>query len=66
METNTYILFLEDCLRLADNLRAAQRAYLADRGNDKLGKMVAMAAEEYDMRRKDFIIQKEVLDEKTR
>lgn len=39
---------LQNLVRLADALRAAQRAYMADRGNDAKGKAVAEAARAYD------------------
>jgi hypothetical protein len=38
-------------VRLADALRAAQRAYMADRGNEALGKAVGAAAAAYDAAR---------------
>lgn len=38
-------------VKLADNLRAAQRAYMSDRGNDEKGRAVALAAEAYDASR---------------
>lgn len=37
-----------DLLTKAKLLRAAQRAYIADRGNEELGKKVAIAAEHLD------------------
>jgi hypothetical protein len=39
---------LKQLVDLADALRAAQRAYMADRGNDQLGRAVASAAKSYD------------------
>jgi hypothetical protein len=39
---------LKQLVDLADALRAAQRAYMADRGNDQLGRAVANAAKSYD------------------
>lgn len=36
-------------LEAAKKLRAAQRAYMADRGNEILGKQVAIAATELDV-----------------
>lgn len=39
---------LKQLVDLADALRAAQRAYMADRGNDQLGCAVANAAKNYD------------------
>jgi hypothetical protein len=38
---------LKQLVDLADALRAAQRAYMADRGNDQLGRAVADAAKDY-------------------
>ena len=38
----------EDLLTTAKCLRAAQRAYMADRGNEELGKKVAIAAAHLD------------------
>lgn len=35
-------------LNAARNLRAAQRAYMADRGNHELGRVVAQRAQELD------------------
>jgi hypothetical protein len=37
-----------DLLAAAQGLRAAQRAYMADRGNDSLGAAVGLAATEMD------------------
>ncbi|XAI95938.1 hypothetical protein [Microcystis phage Mwe-JY26] len=42
---------LRKLVELADALRAAQRAYMADRGNNDLGKKVADAAAAYDAER---------------
>jgi hypothetical protein len=42
---------LETLVDLADKLRTAQRAYMADRGNDELGKAVAAASAAYDSAR---------------
>ena len=39
---------LKQLVDLADALRAAQRAYMADRGNDQLGRAVALGEEIYD------------------
>jgi hypothetical protein len=39
---------LKQLVDFADALRAAQRAYMADRGNDQLGRAVANAAKSYD------------------
>jgi hypothetical protein len=39
---------LRTMVNFADNLRTAQRAYMADRGNDEKGQAVAMAARHYD------------------
>ena len=39
---------LRAMVNFADNLRTAQRAYMADRGNDEKGQAVAMAARHYD------------------
>jgi|GEM_PF-3357304 regulator of replication initiation timing len=39
---------LKQLVDLADALRAAQRAYMADRGNNQLGRAVANAAKSYD------------------
>lgn len=39
---------LQALVNFADNLRAAQRAYMADRGNHEKGQAVAMAARHYD------------------
>jgi hypothetical protein len=38
---------LKQLVDLADALRAAQRAYMADHGNDQLGRAVANAAKDY-------------------
>jgi hypothetical protein len=38
----------EEVLVAAENLRAAQRAYMANRGNDELGREVARTAEALD------------------
>jgi hypothetical protein len=38
---------LKQLVDFADALRAAQRAYMADRGNDQLGRAVADAAKDY-------------------
>jgi hypothetical protein len=38
---------LKQLVDFADTLRAAQRAYMADRGNDQLGRAVADAAKGY-------------------
>lgn len=45
--------FLE-LLRAAKNLREAQKAYMADRGNDELGRMVAQRAKQLDEVIKDI------------
>jgi hypothetical protein len=37
-----------DLLRAGENLRAAQRAYMEDRGNEKLGRKVAACAKRFD------------------
>lgn len=39
----------EEIVQAATKLREAQKAYMADRGNDKLGKKVAEAAEKLDL-----------------
>jgi hypothetical protein len=39
---------LKQLVDFADALGAAQRAYMADRGNDQLGRAVANAAKSYD------------------
>lgn len=39
---------LANLVELADALRAAQRAYMADRGNETLGRAVGAAAQAYD------------------
>jgi hypothetical protein len=39
---------LKQLVDFADALRAAQRAYMADRGNDQLGRAVALGEEIYD------------------
>lgn len=36
------------CVRAADGIRAAQVAYMADRGNESKGRAVANAAQIYD------------------
>lgn len=38
----------DDAISAAEELRAAQRAYMADRGNEELGKKVGAAAELLD------------------
>lgn len=49
MKATWYVVHkLETLVSLADALRAAQRAYMADRGNEELGKAVAAAARAYD------------------
>lgn len=45
---------LRKLARLADEIRAAQRAYMADRGNQEKGQAVARAAEAYDAARKEY------------
>ena len=42
------LLRAEEGLELADEIRAAQRAYMADRGNNEKGRAVAEAAAAYD------------------
>jgi hypothetical protein len=39
---------LKQLVDFADALRAAQRAYMADRGNDQLGRAVVLGEEIYD------------------
>jgi hypothetical protein len=39
---------LKQLVDFADTLRAAQRAYMADRGNDELGRAVVLGGEIYD------------------
>lgn len=47
----TEIATLRRAVGLADAIRAAQRAYMADRGNERLGRAVGEACEAYDAHR---------------
>ena len=42
------ITALEELIKLADNLRTAQRDYMANRGNEEKGRAVGRAAAAYD------------------
>lgn len=54
----TYIraVALEDLIRLADNLRTAQKAYMENRGSLEHGRAVAEAARRYDEARAKIIL----------
>lgn len=43
-----YVAAMRDVVEAGENLRAAQRAYMAERGNEELGKAVGLAATALD------------------
>ena len=59
MDTTETLLKL---IKLADNLRAAQKAYMLDRGNNEKGKAVGEAAAKYDNFR-NFYMTRKLLEE---